>query len=80
MFYLFFANIQWVLNRQWLDDVRKTLSSPGNLTIETLKQLCDKGASIPPHSTTEPELINLQRLLSTSVALDSKARQLLVTR
>jgi len=71
---------KWKLSRQWLDDVNLALSSAENLTVESMRQMIEKGISLPPHSSCESVLIHLQQLLSMSVAVDDKARQCLLSR
>jgi hypothetical protein len=72
--------MQWKLDRQWLDDVSAVLKNAENMTVDSMRQMIEKGVGLPPHPWCESVLLHLQQLQSLSTAVDERARQCLLSR
>lgn len=57
-----------------MDEVRATLQTPNNVTLDTLRKLIDSGVSLVPHPAVEKAMAELQELLTVSERWEEKAK------
>ncbi|XP_078594728.1 lysine-specific demethylase 5A-like isoform X17 [Branchiostoma floridae x Branchiostoma japonicum] len=59
---------------RWLDEVRETLCTPSQVTLDAMRKLIDSGVGLAPHPAVEKAMAELQELLTVSERWEEKAR------
>lgn len=65
---------------RWLEEVKVATRNPDTVTLDTLRKLLEKGINVPPHSTVEKVMAELQNFLTVGETWEEKAKVCLQAR